>query len=116
MFEFVTRWLVCLVLLAVVVQSERTIKNMADDLFEERQAMLVWLFVNVCLYGCCDGVEIRMANIILKALCLPLVALIMISAYMTTRIDWHDDDWLLMVCILASMVLSTAFALIIWLR
>lgn len=57
-----------------------------------------------------------MANIILKALCLPLVALIMISAYMTTRIDWHDDDWLLMICILASMVLSTAFALIIWLR
>ena len=40
----------------------------------------------------------------------------MISAYMTTRIDWHDDDWLLMVCILASIVLSTAFALIIWLR
>lgn len=28
MFEFATRWLVCLVLLAVVVQSERTIKNM----------------------------------------------------------------------------------------
>lgn len=49
MFEFVTRWLVCLVLLAVVVQSERTIKNMANSLFEERQAMLVWLFVNVCL-------------------------------------------------------------------
>ena len=52
MFEFVTRWLVCLVLLAVVVQSERTIKNMADDLFEERQAMLVWLFINVCLAVC----------------------------------------------------------------
>lgn len=52
MFEFVTRWLVCLVLLAVVVQSERTIKNMADNLFEERQAMLVWLFVNVCLAVC----------------------------------------------------------------
>lgn len=52
MFEFVTRWLVCLVLLAVVVQSERTIKNMADRLFEERQAMLVWLFVNVCLVVC----------------------------------------------------------------
>lgn len=52
MFEFVTRWLVCLVLLAVVVQSERTIKNMANDLFEERQAMLVWLFVNVCLAVC----------------------------------------------------------------
>lgn len=49
MFEFVTRWLVCLVLLAVVVQSERTIKNMANSLFEERQAMLVWLFINVCL-------------------------------------------------------------------
>ena len=52
MFEFVTRWLVCLVLLAVVVQSERTIKNVADNLFEERQAMLVWLFVNVCLAVC----------------------------------------------------------------
>jgi hypothetical protein len=52
MFEFVTRWLVCLVLLAVVVQSERTIKGMADSLFEERQAMLVWLFVNVCLVVC----------------------------------------------------------------
>ena len=48
MFEFATRWLVCLVLLAVVVQSERTIKNMANSLFEERQAMLVWMFVNVC--------------------------------------------------------------------
>lgn len=52
MFEFVTRWLVCLVLLAVVVQSERTIKNMTDSLFEERQAMLVWMFVNVCLAVC----------------------------------------------------------------
>lgn len=52
MFEFVTRWLVCLVLLAVVVQSERTIKGMVDNLFEERQAMLVWLFVNVCLVVC----------------------------------------------------------------
>lgn len=52
MFEFVTRWLVCLVLLAVVVQSERTIKNMADNLFEERQAVLVWLFINVCLAVC----------------------------------------------------------------
>lgn len=52
MFEFVTRWLVCLVLLAVVVQSERTIKNMANSLFEERQAMLVWLFFNVCLVAC----------------------------------------------------------------
>ena len=52
MFEFVTRWLVCLALLAVVVQSERTIKNMANSLFEERQAMLVWLFVNVCLAVC----------------------------------------------------------------
>ena len=41
MFEFATRWLVCLVLLAVVVQSERTIKDMADNLFEERHAMLV---------------------------------------------------------------------------
>ena len=52
MFEFVTRWLVCLVLLAVVVQSERTIKNMADNLFEERQTMFVWLFINVCLVVC----------------------------------------------------------------
>jgi hypothetical protein len=52
MFEFATRWLVCLVLLAVVVQSERTIMNMANSLFEERQAMLVWLFVNVCLAVC----------------------------------------------------------------
>ena len=52
MFEFATRWLVCLVLLAVVVQSERTIKDTADSLFEERQAMLVWLFINVCLVVC----------------------------------------------------------------
>ena len=52
MFEFVIRWLVCLVLLAVVVQSERTIKDTADNLFEERQAMLVWLFINVCLAVC----------------------------------------------------------------
>ena len=52
MFEFVTRWLVCLVLLAVVVQSERTIMNMTNSLFEERQAMLVWLFINVCLVVC----------------------------------------------------------------
>lgn len=52
MFEFVTRWLVCLVLLAVVVQSERTIKDTADNLFEERQAMLVWLFINMCLAVC----------------------------------------------------------------
>ena len=49
MFGFVTRWLVCLVLLAAVVQSEWTIMNIANSLFEERQAMLVWLFVNVCL-------------------------------------------------------------------
>lgn len=52
MFEFATRGLVCLVLLAVVVQSERTIKGMTDDQFEERQAMLVWLFINVCLVVC----------------------------------------------------------------
>ena len=52
MFEFATRWLVCLVLLAVVVQSERTIKDVADNLFEERQAMFVWAFVNVCLVVC----------------------------------------------------------------
>ena len=52
MFEFVTRWLVCLVLLAAVVQSERTIKDMTNSLFEERQAMLVWLFINACLVVC----------------------------------------------------------------
>ena len=52
MFEFATRWLVCLVLLAAVVQSERTIKDTADNLFEKRQAMLVWLFANVCLAVC----------------------------------------------------------------
>lgn len=52
MFEFATRWLVCLVLLTVVVQSERTIKDTVDNLFEERQAMLVWLFINVCLAVC----------------------------------------------------------------
>lgn len=52
MFEFVTRWLVCLVLLAVVVQSERTIKNMANSLFEKQRAMFVWSFVNVCLVVC----------------------------------------------------------------
>lgn len=52
MFEFVTRWLVCLALLAIVVQSERTIKDMANNLFEKRQAMLVWLFINVCLVVC----------------------------------------------------------------
>lgn len=52
MFEFATRWLVCLVLLAVVVQSERAIKDAANNLFEERQAMLAWLFVNVCLAVC----------------------------------------------------------------
>lgn len=52
MFEFATRWLVCLVLLAVVIWSERTIKDMADRLFDERQAALVWLFVNACLVVC----------------------------------------------------------------
>ena len=52
MFEFATRWLVCLVLLVVVVQSERAIKDAANNLFEERQAMLVWLFINVCLAVC----------------------------------------------------------------
>lgn len=52
MLEFVSSWLVCLVLLAAVVQSERTIMNMANSLFEERQAMLAWLFVNVCLVVC----------------------------------------------------------------
>lgn len=51
-FEFATRWLVCLVLMAVVVQSEWTIKNMADNLFEERQAMLVCLLIDVCLAVC----------------------------------------------------------------
>jgi hypothetical protein len=49
MFEFVTRWLVCLVLLAVVVQSERTIKYMTDNLFEKQKSMIAWLFVNVYL-------------------------------------------------------------------
>ncbi len=52
MFEFATRWLVCLVLLAAVVQSERAIMNMANSLFEERQAVLVWLFANMCLVVC----------------------------------------------------------------
>lgn len=52
MFEFVTRWLVCLVLLAVVVQSEQAIKNMANSLFKEQQATLVWAFVNVVLAVC----------------------------------------------------------------
>lgn len=52
MFEFATRWLVCLVMLAVVVQSERTIKNMANSLFEKQRAMFVWAFVNVCLVVC----------------------------------------------------------------
>lgn len=52
MFKFVTRWLVCLVLLAVVVQSERTIKDATYNLFEEQQAMLVWAFINVCLVVC----------------------------------------------------------------
>lgn len=52
MFEFATRWLVCLVLLAAVVQSERAIMNMANSLFEEQQAVLVWLFINVCLAVC----------------------------------------------------------------
>lgn len=52
MFEFVTRWLVCLALLAVVVQSERTIKDATYNLFEEQQAMLVWAFINVCLAVC----------------------------------------------------------------
>ena len=52
MFEFVTRWLVSLVLMAVIFQSERTIKYMTDNLFEKQQAMLVWLFVNVCLVVC----------------------------------------------------------------
>ena len=52
MFEFATRWLACLVLLAVVVKSEREMKDMTDNLFEERQSMLVWLFVNVCLAVC----------------------------------------------------------------
>ena len=60
MFEFATRWLVCLVLLAAIVQSERTIKGAADNLFEERQAMLVWLFINVCLVVCTAVVMGRM--------------------------------------------------------
>ena len=52
MFEFVSRWLFCLVLLAVVVQSERTIKNIVENLFEKRQAMLICLFIDVCLAVC----------------------------------------------------------------
>ena len=52
MFEFVSRWLFCLVLLAVVVQSELTIKNIVDNLFEKRQAMLICLFIDVCLAVC----------------------------------------------------------------
>lgn len=52
MVEFATRWLICLILIAMVVQSERAIKAVADNLFGERQAMLVWLFVNVCLVVC----------------------------------------------------------------
>lgn len=35
MFEFATRWLVCLVLLAVVVQSERTIKGIYQKIASE---------------------------------------------------------------------------------
>lgn len=52
MLKFVTRWLVCLVLLAVVVQSEQAIKNMANSLFKEQQATLVWAFVKVVLAVC----------------------------------------------------------------
>jgi hypothetical protein len=33
MFEFATCWLVCLAMLALVIQSERTIKNAAENLF-----------------------------------------------------------------------------------
>lgn len=58
MFEFATRWLVCLVLLAVVVQSERTIKGMTDSLFENGRQCLsgcsstcVWPFVRLLLWG-----------------------------------------------------------------
>ena len=55
MFEFATRWLVCLVLLAVVVRSEREMKDMTDNLFEERHAKssfgcsstCVWPFVRM---------------------------------------------------------------------
>lgn len=50
MFDFITRWLVCLVLLAVVVWAERSLKDAADNIFDtEQQALLVWLFANVCL-------------------------------------------------------------------
>lgn len=50
MFDFIIRWLVCLVLLAVVVWAERSLKDTADNIFDtERQALLVWLFANVCL-------------------------------------------------------------------
>ena len=57
-----------------------------------------------------------MENVILKALCLPIVVLVMASSYMTTKIDWKNDDWLLMICILISMSLSIVFVLITWLR
>ncbi len=40
MIEFVTRWLVCLVLLAVIVQSERTIKGMATTEMNKLDAAL----------------------------------------------------------------------------
>ena len=50
MFDFITHWLVCLVLLAVVVWAERSLKDTADNIFDtERQALLVWLLANVCL-------------------------------------------------------------------
>ena len=51
MFEFVTRWLVCLVLLAVVVQSERTIKDTAGN-----ACLAVRQRVSGRLYGSCNGV------------------------------------------------------------
>lgn len=53
MFDFITRWLVCLVLLAVVVWAERSLKDTVDNIFDtERQALIVWLFANVYLIVC----------------------------------------------------------------
>lgn len=35
-----------------ILPKTEILAQLADDLFEERQAMLVWLFVNVCLAVC----------------------------------------------------------------
>lgn len=57
-----------------------------------------------------------MADIILKLLSLPIVVLVAIATYMTTKIDWHEEDWLLMTSFLISVTFSTIFVLTIWLR